>query len=103
MNNVYAPNSAQLDRIDRAVHAHNDLLNVAINIAEVHSKPISDQNLIDFTGVTAAEKIDNPLPDDAMITDPFSVFYPGLYDSNAYRIPALYNTLDGTLIAGIDK
>src|SRR5699024_904345 len=103
MSNVYAPNSAQLGRTERAGGANNYHFNGAIDFAEVHSKPLSDQNLIDITGVTAAEKIENPLPDDAMITDPFSVFHPGLYDSNAYRIPALYNTLDGTLIAGIDK
>src|SRR5699024_5943636 len=103
MSNVYAPNSAQLGRTERAGGANNYHFNGAIDFAEVHSKPLSDQNLIDITGVTAAEKIENPSPDDAMITYPFSFFHPGLYDSNAYRIPALYNTLDGTLIAGIDK
>jgi len=103
MSNVYAPNSAQLGRTERTGNNNNYHFNGAIDFAEVYSKPLSDQELIDITEVTDADEILNPLPDDAMITEPYSVFHPGLYDSNAYRIPALYNTMDGTLIAGIDK
>jgi len=43
------------------------------------------------------------IPGNVIYTEPYSVFHPGLYGSNAYRIPALYYTMDGTLIAGIDK
>lgn len=103
MNNIYAPNSAQLGRTERAGGHNNYHFNGAIDFAEVYGKPLADQDLIDITGVTAADPVVSPLPDGAMMTEPYSVFYPGLYDSKAYRIPALYNTMDGTLIAGIDK
>ena len=103
MSNVYAPNSAQLGRTERAAGSNNYPFDGVIDFAEVYGKPLDDETLIHITGVTAAEPVLNPLPDDALITEPESVFYPGLYGSNAYRIPALYYTMDGTLLAGIDK
>ncbi|MFJ7933389.1 sialidase domain-containing protein [Sporosarcina sp. NPDC096371] len=103
MNNIYAPNSAQLGQTERAGNSNRYHFNGDIDFAEVYGKPLADQDLIDITGVTAAEPVVSPLPDGAMMTDPYSVFYPGLYGSKAYRIPALYNTMDGTLLAGIDK
>src|SRR5690625_515323 len=45
----------------------------------------------------------NEFPENVIRSEPHSIFYPGLYGANAYRIPALYYTMDGTLIAGIDK
>lgn len=103
MNNIYEPNSAQLGRTERAGNSNNYHFNGVIDFAEVYGTPLADQDLIDITGVTAADPIVTPMPDGAMLTDPFSVFYPGLYGSKAYRIPALYNTMNGTLLAGIDK
>src|SRR5699024_10880411 len=101
MSNVYAPNSTQLGRTERAGGANNYHFNGAIDFAEVYGKPLSDQDLIDITEVTEVEDIINQLLDDAMITEPYSVLHLGLYDPNAYLIPALYHTMDGTLIAGI--
>lgn len=103
MNNIYAPNSAQLGQTERAGNSNKYHFNGVIDFAEVYGKPLADQDLINITGVTAADPVVSPLPDGAMMTEPYSVFYPGLYGSKAYRIPALYNTMDGTLLAGIDK
>lgn len=103
LNNIHAPNSAQLGRTVRSGNSNNYLFNGVIDFAEVYGKPLADQDLIEITGVTSTEIPKNPLPDDALITEPYSVFSPGLYGSNAYRIPALFNTMDGTLLAGIDK
>lgn len=103
LNKIHEPNSAQLGRTERAGNSNNYPFNGVIDFAEVYAKPLKDEDLINITGVTEAEPLINPLPNDALITDPYSVFHPGLYDSNAYRIPALYHTMDGTLIAGIDK
>ncbi|TQS71161.1 exo-alpha-sialidase [Ornithinibacillus gellani] len=103
LNHIFAPNRSQLGRTERAGGANQYHFNGDIDFAEVYRKALSDQALMDITGVTAKDKVENPLPDDAFITEPHSVFYPGLYDSNAYRIPALYHTMDGTLLAGIDK
>ncbi|PAV31186.1 hypothetical protein CIL05_00560 [Virgibacillus profundi] len=36
------------------------------------------------------------------ITAPEALFYPGLGDSRAYRIPSMITTIKGTIIAGID-
>lgn len=103
LSNIYAPNSSQLGRTERRAGSNNYPFNGEIDFAEVYSEPLGDQELIAVTGVTNRDPIQNPLPDNALITDPYSVFYPGLYGSNAYRIPALLYTQDGTLIAGIDK
>ncbi|WP_160141793.1 sialidase family protein [Salicibibacter halophilus] len=43
------------------------------------------------------------MPDDAYVSDPESIFYPGFMDSPNFRIPALYYTEDGTLLGGIDR
>lgn len=103
LNNIYAPNRAELGRTDRASGSNKYAFNGEIDFAEVYSEPLADQDLIDVTGVTSKASVDNPLPDEALITDPYNVFYPGLDGSKAFRIPALLHTMDGTLIAGIDK
>lgn len=103
LNNIYAPNRAELGRTERKAGSNNYPFNGEIDFAEVYNEPLADQDLIAVTGVTSKTPIQNPLPDNALITEPYNVFYPGLYGSNAYRIPALLYTEAGTLIAGIDK
>src|SRR5690625_2300768 len=100
VNNIYAPNSARLGETERNGNTYP--FNGVIDFAEVYDTPLPEQDLIDITGITSGDNIPAPTPD-GMMTDPYSIFYPGLYDSNAYRIPALYHTMDKTLIAGIDK
>jgi sialidase-1 len=103
MSNVFEPNSAQLGRTERPTGSNQYSFNGEIDFAEVYSKPLSDQELLAITGVTNTTPVQTPLPEGALITDPYSVYYPGQYGSNAYRIPALLQTVDGTLLAGIDK
>ena len=102
LSSIYSPNTAELGRTDRS-SGNEYLFNGDIDFAEVYGRPLADQDLISITGVTQKQPIQNPLPEGAKITEPTSVFYPGLYGSNAYRIPALLYTEAGTLIAGIDK
>ncbi|OBZ12765.1 sialidase domain-containing protein [Bacillus sp. FJAT-26390] len=103
LSNVYEPNSSQLGRTERKGGSNTYPFNGEIDFAEVYGKPLADQELLAITGVTNTNPVQNPLPDGALITEPYSVFYPGLYSSNAYRIPALLQTEAGTLLAGIDK
>lgn len=103
LNNIYQPNTAELGRTDRAGNQNKYAFNGVIDFAEVYDQPLDDQALMNITKVTESTPETNPLPDDALITESESVFYSGLYDSNAYRIPALLHTQDDTLIAGIDK
>ncbi|MYL46491.1 exo-alpha-sialidase [Virgibacillus halodenitrificans] len=103
LNNIFKPNSAQLGRTERAAGGNNYPFEGDIDFAKIYDKPLSDETLTAVTGVTAAEPLVNPMPDEAYVTDPQSIFYPGFMDSNNYRIPALYYTEKGTLIAGIDR
>ncbi|CQR47247.1 Sialidase A precursor [Paraliobacillus sp. PM-2] len=103
LSNIYQPDSAQLGRTDRAAGSNEYPFSGDIDFAEVYNQPLNDQVLLDITGETDQEKKLNPLPEDALITEPDSVFYPGFMDSNNYRIPALLYTEDNTLIAGIDR
>ncbi|GEN46640.1 sialidase family protein [Alkalibacillus haloalkaliphilus] len=103
LNNIYEPNSAQLGRTERAAGGNQYTFHGDIDFATVYGEPLQEDYLVELTGETARESLENPLPDDAMVTDPYNVFYPGFMDSNNYRIPALFYTEKGTLIAGIDR
>lgn len=103
LNNIYQPNSAQLGHTERRAGSNMYPFNGEIDFAEVYSKPLADQEVMAITGVTSADPILNPMPEGAKITEPYSVFYPDLYGSKAYRIPSLIYTREGTLMAGIDK
>ncbi|ARK29843.1 Sialidase A precursor [Halalkalibacter krulwichiae] len=102
LDNIHSPNSAKLGKTERS-SGNEYLFNGNIDFAEVYSTPLDDQYLLEITGQTHHESLENPLPDDAFITEPSSIFYPGFMDSNNYRIPALYYTMNGTLLAGIDR
>lgn len=103
LNNIYQPNSAKLGMTDRAAGSNMYPFNGEIDYAEVYGEVLNDADLLRITGVTSANQTQNPLPEGALITDPYHVYSPGLYGSNNYRIPALLYTKEGTLIAGIDK
>ncbi|WP_152526237.1 sialidase family protein [Thalassobacillus devorans] len=101
--NIYEPNSAKLGITERASGGNPYPFEGDIDFFEFYSTPLSDQLLINTTEVTSKEALVNPMPDDAYITEPASLFYPGFMGSNNYRIPALFNTKENTLIAGIDR
>ncbi|MDQ6422142.1 sialidase domain-containing protein [Paenibacillus sp. LHD-117] len=103
LNAIYEPNSAQLGRTERTAGSNMYPYNGEIDYAEVYGDVLSDADLVAITGVTAANPVQNPLPEGALITEPYDVYKPGLYGSAAYRIPSLIYTKKGTLIAGIDK
>ena len=49
LNNIYAPNSAQLGRTQRSSGQNEYLFNGDIHFAEVYSEPLDDQSLIEIT------------------------------------------------------
>ncbi|WP_096437206.1 sialidase family protein [Alteribacter populi] len=102
LNNIYAPNSAKLGKTERST-GNEYLFNGDIDFAKIYFEPLGDDYLKDVTGETKSEVIETPMPDDAYVSDPSTIFYPGFMDSNNYRIPSLYYTKQGTLLAGIDR
>ena len=56
LNHIYAPNSSQLGRTERAGGANQYHFNGDIDFAEVYRNPLSDQALMDITGVTGQIK-----------------------------------------------
>ncbi|MET3697867.1 sialidase-1 [Bacillus oleivorans] len=103
LSNIYQPNSSQLGRTERAGNRNQYLFSGDIVFAEIYAEPLADDYLIQITEETKAASLENPMPDNVYVTDPYPVFYPGFMDSSNYRIPALYYTKQGTLLAGIDK
>lgn len=103
LSNIYEPNSAQLGRTERAAGRNPYYFSGDIDVVEIYSHPLSDETLTNITSETVSAPIENPMPDDAYVTDPQSVFYPGFMNSDHYRIPALLYTKNGTLLAGIDR
>ncbi|WP_156291954.1 sialidase family protein [Oceanobacillus salinisoli] len=103
LSNIYSPDSAQLGRTERASGGNPYEFSGDIDFAEIYSEPLSNEILAAITGATAQEPLIHPMPEEAFVTEPFNVFYPGFMDSNNYRIPALLYTEKGTLIAGIDR
>lgn len=102
LSNIYSPNSAKLGQTER-LSGNNYSFNGNIDFLEIYNEPLSNEYLSSVTGETKAEPLLNPLPETALISDPTSLFYSGFMSSNNYRIPALYSTSKGTLIAGIDR
>ncbi|WP_197249602.1 sialidase family protein [Cytobacillus firmus] len=102
LSDIYNPNSAQLGQTERA-SGNTYPFKGNIDFVKIYNEPLSNEFLTAVTGETKAEPLFNPLPETALISDPKSLFYPGFMDSNNYRIPALYSTEKGTLIAGIDR
>lgn len=103
LSNIYNPDSAQLGRTERASGGNQYEFSGDIDFVEVYSEPFTNDSLKKITGITAQDPLTTPMPEEAFVTEPFNVFYPGFMDSNNYRIPALFYTQKGTLIAGIDR
>ncbi|WP_240452224.1 sialidase family protein [Virgibacillus sp. YIM 98842] len=103
LSHVYEPNSAFIGKTDRA-SGNNYEFSGDIDFVEMYNEPLTDEELKNVTAETASEELPgNPLPEDAFVTEPESIFYPGFMDSPNFRIPALFYTQNGTLLAGIDR
>lgn len=103
LSDVYDPNSAYIGQTDRE-SGNNYSFSGDIDFAKIYSAPLADEFLKNVTGETASDELPtNPMPEDAFVSEPESIFYPGFMDSPNFRIPALYYTQNDTLLAGIDR
>ena len=71
-----------------------------VDFFKLYDKALGERYLSEVTNETAST--DLPLPEGALKTDPIGLFAPGELGSNNFRIPALYTTKDGTVLASID-
>lgn len=72
-----------------------------IDFVDIYGEAIPDKYLTDITGQTVLPSEEEILPD-GMKTEPIDLFKPGDLGSQNFRIPALFTTKDGTVIASID-
>ena len=73
-----------------------------IDFIDVYSEAISSTYLKKKTSETNVPLEDDYLPENAYKSEPKDLFAPGFLGSNNYRIPALYTTKNGTVLASID-
>ncbi|TGY43352.1 LPXTG cell wall anchor domain-containing protein [Clostridium sartagoforme] len=93
-------NTFKLGTTDRSAGSNEYNFTGKIDFFEFYDRPLVDRYLTEITGQTATQAL--PLPEGAIKTDPVDVFTPGELGSNNFRIPSLFTTKEGTLIAGID-
>ena len=93
-------NNAFIGKTDRA-SGNEYPFNGYIDFIDIYGESLSDKYLIDITGQTVLPSEEEILPD-GMKTEPIDLFKPGDLGSQNFRIPALFTTKDGTVIASID-
>ena len=93
-------NTLKLGTTDRSTGSNEYNFTGKIDFFEFYDQPLADRYLKEITGQTSTEEL--PLPEGAIKTDPIDVFTPGELGSNNFRIPSLFTTKEGTVIAGID-
>ncbi|ATD54786.1 sialidase domain-containing protein [Clostridium chauvoei] len=93
-------NTLSLGKTDRASGSNEYNFTGEIDFFELYSQPLADRYLKEITGETTAKEL--PLPEGVLKTEPIDLFAPGELDSNNFRIPALYTTKNGNVLASID-
>lgn len=93
-------NTLSLGKTDRPSGSNEYNFTGEIDFFQLYSKPLTDRYLKELTGETTLK--DLLLPEGAVKTEPIDIFTPGELGSNNFRIPALYTTKDGTVLASID-
>ncbi|MGL5244061.1 MAG: sialidase domain-containing protein, partial [Sarcina sp.] len=73
-----------------------------IDFMDIYAEPLSDNYLLKETAETAKPNDDENLPEGVYKSEPIDLFSPNYLNSNNYRIPALYTTKQGTVLASID-
>lgn len=101
LNDIVGLNSAFIGKTPR-LSGNQYIFNGDIDFIDIYNEPISDSYLVKKTGETSVPSEDEYLPENAYKSEPQDLFSPGVLNSNAYRIPALYTTKEGTVLASID-
>lgn len=71
-----------------------------VDLFEFYNEPLDDIYLAQITGETKAPALE--LPEGVMKSDTINLFTPGELGSNNFRIPSLFTTKAGTVLASID-
>lgn len=78
------------------------VFNGDVDFIDIYGRPVSDNYLLRKTGETALPSEDELMPSTIYKSKPENIFYSGYLGSNNYRIPALFTTKAGTVLASID-
>lgn len=100
LNNIENLDSAFIGKTNRYGQSNQYNFKGNIGFMNIYNEPLGDDYLLSKTGETKAKE--EVLVDGAVKTDPVDLFHPGFLNSSNYRIPALFKTKEGTLIASID-
>ncbi|WP_170272155.1 sialidase domain-containing protein [Clostridium tarantellae] len=101
LDDIQGLNAAFIGKTDR--NSGNEYnFNGDIDYIDIYADPLSDNYLLKETSETSKPNEDDFLPDGAYKSEPIDLFSPGDLNSNNYRIPALYTTQAGTVLASID-
>lgn len=101
LSDISELNSAFIGKTQR-VNGNQYIFNGDIDFIDIYNESVSDSYLLKKTSETSAPSEDEFLPENAYKSETQDLFSPGVLNSNAYRIPALYTTKDGTVLASID-
>ena len=101
LNDISSLNTAFIGKTAR-LSGNQYIFNGDIDFIDIYDKPISDSYLLEKTAETNAPSEDDYLPEGAYKSETQDLFAPGVLNSNAYRIPALFTTKSGTVLASID-
>lgn len=100
---ITSPTSVKVGALDRAARGQNQWpFKGDIDKIEVYDRVLPEEEILAFQEATTYEPTIPDDPADAERTDT-KLFYGGYEGSVAYRIPSLLTTMDGTVIAAIDK
>ena len=101
LNDIVGLNSSFIGKTERS-SGNQYPYSGDIDFIDIYNEPVSDSYLIKKTSETNAPSEDSILPENAYKSEKKDLFAPGDLNSNNYRIPALYTTKDGTVLASID-
>lgn len=101
LNDISSLNTAFIGKTAR-LSGNQYIFNGDIDFIDIYDKPISDSYLLEKTAETNSPSEDDYLPEGAYKSETQDLFAPGVLNSNSYRIPALFTTKSGTVLASID-
>ena len=101
LNDIMGINNAYIGKTSR-LNGNQYLFNGDIDFIDIYDNPVSKSYLIDKTSETKTPNENDFLPENAYKSDVENLFAPGVLNSNAYRIPSLFTTKSGTVLASID-
>lgn len=101
LNDIVGLNSAFIGKTVRS-SGNQYKFNGDIDFIDIYNEPVLESYLMKKTSETGAPLEDSILPENAYKSESLDLFAPGDLNSNNYRIPSLFTTKEGTVLASID-